>query len=95
MVQVIVNMEVKDNQVSEFIGVFKELAEATRKETGCINYEMYQDEASSSSFFILEQWASKANLDAHIESEHFKRLFPIMSTQTTKEPKITLCSKVA
>lgn len=95
MVQVIVNMETKDNQADVFLGVFKELAEATRKETGCIKYELFQDEANSSTFFLLEQWESKAHLDAHMEIEHFKKLFPIMSAHLAKEPKIILSNKVA
>ena len=95
MLQTIARMEVKGNQVDEFFAVFKELAEPTKKEAGCIQYEMYQDEASSTTFVLLEQWMNKASFDAHLESEHFKRIIPLILACLAKELQLDIYTRVA
>lgn len=95
MLQTIAKLEVRGDQTGEFLRVFNELAEATKKEAGCIQYEMYQDEGSASTFVLLEQWTNKASFDAHLESEHFKRIIPLISACLAKESQLGLYKRIA
>ena len=49
------------------------MAEATRREAGCISYAFYADLVEPGTFFIFEEWESDAALAAHFQSEHMAR----------------------
>lgn len=44
----------------------------TRKEEGCIDYNLHQDNDDTAVFIFYENWASAAFLEKHMNSEHFK-----------------------
>ncbi len=46
----------------------------TLAEEGCIRYDFLADNNNDHGFVIQEQWKSKAALDAHMLTEHFKVL---------------------
>jgi len=50
------------------------MAEATRKEDGCITYQFSGDLADTNSIFIFEEWENDEALARHFQTEHM-RLF--------------------
>lgn len=48
------------------------LVEPTRRESGCIDYRLHQDNDDPAAFFFYENWESGDCLEKHINSEHFK-----------------------
>lgn len=44
----------------------------TRKEDGCIEYRLHQDNNDPAVFLFYENWKSRACLEQHMNSEHFK-----------------------
>jgi quinol monooxygenase YgiN len=40
----------------------------TRKQKGCIQYDLHSDNENPGHFFFYEKWASKEDLDAHAAS---------------------------
>jgi quinol monooxygenase YgiN len=46
----------------------------TRKEDGCICYNLHQSNSDKSQFMFYEQWASKSALDAHGKTAHMKAM---------------------
>jgi len=48
------------------------LIEPTRKELGCIEYNLHQDQEDPAVFIFYETWESLAHLDDHLNSDHFK-----------------------
>lgn len=44
----------------------------TRREQGCIEYRLHQDNGDPAVFIFYENWESAACLERHMESEHFK-----------------------
>lgn len=95
MVQTVSKIFVKKDKVDELIELFKEMIEPTKKEEGCIQYEMYQDEEDATILIVLEQWESRENFDMHLQSEHFERIVPKMSELMVKETEMNLCNKIA
>ncbi|WBW97264.1 putative quinol monooxygenase [Oceanirhabdus sp. W0125-5] len=94
MLQTISKIYVKEDQVDEFVEVFKGMIEPTKKEKGYIQYEMYQDEENPALLIVLEQWENKEDFDNHLKSEHFERIVPKMSKFMTKETELNLCYKI-
>jgi quinol monooxygenase YgiN len=48
------------------------LLEPTRKEAGCINYNLHQSAENPGHFLFHETWGSKDALDRHLESSHIQ-----------------------
>lgn len=68
--------EHKDN----FLTAFNNLAKESRKEDGCISYDIYPKDENALGFLLLEKWESKAKLDIHAATTHFAEFM-----NTTKE----------
>lgn len=50
------------------------MLEPTRKEAGCLRYELLNDRDASTTFTFVEEWADQAAIDAHMQTPHLKAL---------------------
>jgi len=66
------------------------LVEPTRKEPGCLCYNLHQSKADPSHFMFYEQWASKVDLDAHGTMPHMKALGGQLKDKTDKGVGVVL-----
>lgn len=71
-VVVVARAIVKEGQEVAFADVAKVLVEATRKEPGCIFYNLYQSPMDPKSFIFYEEYRDDAAFASHGSSEHFK-----------------------
>jgi quinol monooxygenase YgiN len=78
MIKVVAKSKVMEDKIEEVLNLYQELVIETRKEDGCIQYELYQDNEDSSVLAMIEKWEDKAALDNHMQTEHFKRIVPIV-----------------
>lgn len=53
-----------------------ELRDKSRKEEGCIYYDLYRDVDNLYTIIINEEWEREEFQKKHAESEHFKRIVP-------------------
>ena len=60
------------------------LVEPTRKEPGCLCYNLHQSKADPTQFMFYEQWASKADLAAHRKTPHMMALGGKLKDKTDK-----------
>lgn len=56
------------------VAALTECMEATRAEEGCEHYAFSGDLTDSGRFYVSEQWASQAAMDAHSASPHLAAL---------------------
>ena len=61
----------KPESVANIRAIVLELADKSRKETGCVSYEVLQNKTEREVFVLYEEWASEAHLDAHNKTPHF------------------------
>ncbi len=92
-IRVVAKNYVKPDKVQEFMGLCKNLVEESLKEEGCIEYGLYQDLENSGILTILEEWKDESSLDEHLNSNHFKEIFPLMSECLEKEAEINVYKK--
>jgi len=71
MLYVIAKSIAKQDKIEETKKALEALLEPTRKEEGCIQYDLLQDHNDPALFFFTEIWASHAHLDAHLATTHF------------------------
>ena len=60
------------------------LVEPTRKEPGCLCYNLHQSKSDPTQFMFYEQWASKEALDAHGKTPHMTALGGKLKDKTDK-----------
>ena len=51
--------------------IFAKLTEESRKEAGCVMYQVHRHKTEPRRFFIYEQYKDDAALEAHRASTHF------------------------
>lgn len=76
MIKVVAKSVLKEGKLEAYKILAAELAAETRKEKGCITYELFQDVNDSKILTFFEEWESQKALDSHMKSEHFHRIVP-------------------
>jgi len=88
MIRVVAHLYAKPEKVDELKAMLLGLLEPTRKEAGCIVYELHQNTADPSEFTFIEEWESDAALDAHLQSPHLQAAFPRVPELCASAPDI-------
>jgi quinol monooxygenase YgiN len=65
------------------------LVDETRKETGCINYDLHDSEENTALFLMYENWRSAADLEAHARSAHLREFGKNMDPFLERPTEIT------
>jgi quinol monooxygenase YgiN len=72
MIKVVAALIAKPGHADALKKVLGALVTETRKEAGCIAYDLCQREDTAEHFVMLEQWADAAALKAHFETPHLQ-----------------------
>jgi len=72
-VRVIARAQAVEGKIEELKAVLKQLVEPTRKEKGCIYYELFESNLPGVLIFN-EEWASAEDLQAHASTERMARV---------------------
>jgi len=91
---VIATFQARPSKEAELRAALTGLLAPTRKETGCINYDLHASPGDPALFLFHENWTSKAALDAHLQSPHVKALLPRVDELCTAFPQITTWERV-
>ena len=94
MVTVVAKNTINLDKYDEVMALCKELVEETRKEEGCIKYEVHQDVNDKSVLTMIEAWESQASLDKHMQSEHFTRIVPLLGPLMVAETDMNVYTQV-
>lgn len=71
--KIIAELTINDGENTETIKkALYNVVNATRKEEGCISYELHQDIADPKRFVFIEVWKSQEAIDNHNASLHFQ-----------------------
>ena len=70
-VRVAVKVVARTDAIAEITAIVLKLAAQSRKETGCVSYEVLQDTSNAEIFVLIEEWTHLAALDAHNKTAHF------------------------
>lgn len=79
MIKVTARCKVKEDGIETFKAITSKLIDETRKEEGCIRYELFQDLKNENMFMFVEDWKSRESHIAHDETKHIKELVPEMN----------------
>jgi quinol monooxygenase YgiN len=86
----IVTLQVKKGEEKAMLEAAKPCVAATRKEKGCVAYELHQDLEDPTKFVFFEKWKSPKDLAAHFEEEHTKKLIGVIGKIIEGTPTFTI-----
>jgi quinol monooxygenase YgiN len=69
-VRVVVVLQADPGKGPEQVAAFEAVARLVRAEDGCLQYDLHAVADDPDRFVVLEQWASREALDAHLDSPH-------------------------
>lgn len=93
MIKVVAKSKVKSEKLETVLALYEELVSDTRKEDGCIVYELYQDVQDATVVTMIEEWEDQASLDRHMKTEHFLRIVPMVG-EHVMESSLNIYHKV-
>ena len=71
------------------------LVAPSRKDAGCLNYDLHQARDNPALFMFHENWASKAHLEAHLQKPDLQAVLGRVGQMVAEPPQITLWEKLA
>ena len=71
MVVLVVTWMAKVGRENDVVGIFSQLTEESRKEPGCVMYQVHRHKTEPRRFFIYEQYKDDGALEAHRAAAHF------------------------
>ncbi len=69
---IVARIEAKTEKMEVVKAELLKLIEPTRKEQGCIQYDLHQDNDNPGIFLFYENWTSRELWQAHMNSDHLK-----------------------
>mgnify|MGYP000016123899 CR=1 FL=1 len=70
--RVVARLAANPDKVAELKSLLLSIMEPTRKEKGCIKYELLQNQADPTDFTFVEEWESADLLELHLGSTHIQ-----------------------
>jgi quinol monooxygenase YgiN len=84
----LVTIKAKAGKEKELEAAFAPCIAATKKEPGCLAYELNRDPDDSTNYFMFERFKSIAALEAHLKLEHTTKLLNTIPSLTDGEIKV-------
>lgn len=70
------------------------LVAPSRKDAGCVNYDLHQAVDNPAMFLFHENWTSKALLDQHLQKPDLQAALGRIGQLAAEPPQITLWEKI-
>ncbi len=70
--RVIAKVKARADKVNELLSVLSSLVDPTRKEPGCLSYNLLQNNEDPTDVTLVEEWESDKALESHLAAKHFK-----------------------
>ena len=87
-IQVIAIIKVDINQETETLQHLNILVDKTRKEKGCLQYNLVKDQQEDGTFVMVELWETSESLKLHSQSAHLADLVLICTKSVENSPFI-------
>jgi len=83
----LVTIKAKPGKGKELEAAFAPCIAATKKEPGCLAYELNRDADDPTAYVMFEKFKSVAALEEHLKQDHTKKIFKAMESLADGEIK--------
>ena len=81
---------IKEDQRENFLSDTKELISETRKEEGCLAYNLYESLEERNAFIMVEIWKDQAAINTHNQNPLLQSFFSKTADYSTKAPDLKI-----
>ena len=74
----ILRIKVPGKRRQEALSLLRPFVQSTRVQPECISCVLQQDEETSGTLWLIEEWAAQAPLMQHVQSDAFRNIFAAM-----------------
>ena len=92
---VIAQVKARPGKEAEVRKELLSLVEPSRKDPGCLNYDLHQAVNNPALFMFHENWTSKELLDQHLQKQDLQAVLGRVGQMVAEPPEITLWERVA
>ncbi len=71
-ITIVAKIVAKTDSVEAVKAELLKLIPPTRKEDGCIEYDLHQDNLDPAVFIFYETWESAASVEKHVSTDHYR-----------------------
>jgi quinol monooxygenase YgiN len=90
----VVTFQARPGKESELCEMLTGLLVPTRKEAGCINYDLHVAADDSAKFLFYENWTSRAHHDAHGRTPHIQNLRARLDEVCAEPPQLVFWEQI-
>ena len=91
---VIAQIKAKPGKETQVRQELLSLVAPSRKDPGCLNYDLHQALEKPTLFLFHENWASKAHLDQHLQKPDLQAVLARVGQLVAEPPQVTLWEKI-
>ena len=91
---VVARMKAKPGKAIPLRQALEAIVAPSRKDAGCLNYDLHQSKEDPAQFLFHENWTSKTHLDAHLKQPHLQAFLAKANDLLAEPPQIGLWEKI-
>lgn len=95
MVRIIARISSKAEAAAQLGQILQDLVPPSRKEPGCLAYELFQDEENPLDFITVESWADGRSAEAHMATPHVAEAIAKAGSLLSQPPLIHRFTQLA
>ena len=95
MVTVVAEMVAKPGREAEVTDELLRMVDATRKEDGCVQYDLHVSNEHAGNFVFYENWATQEALERHAASAHLKAFGVKAGELLAQPPRVVTYKRIA
>ena len=92
---VVAQIKAKPGNESQVRQELLSLVAPSRKDTGCLKYDLHQALDNPALFLFHENWTSEAYLEQHLQKPDLQALLAKLGQLAAEPPQITLWKKIS
>ena len=72
-IRVVATVTARADKATEVQTILQEIVAPTRRETGCLNYQLFRNSSNPAEFLFIEEWIDEKAIDAHFATSHVQQ----------------------
>lgn len=87
-IRVVARIQAREEKTEDVSRLLTGLIEPTRREPGCVSYELLENREDPTDFTFVEEWTDADAFARHFETAHIRNALPQLKDLTAADPDI-------
>lgn len=87
-IRVVAQVVARTDKISEVQAILQDIVAPTRRETGCLSYQLLHHRSNPAMFLFIEEWTDEQAIDAHFGTVHIQQALAKVTPLLAQAPDI-------